>query len=750
MRSAGQDWAVGQISELVAATAGKFEILESAEPSEADQNLTLTVSIDCRDIRRRGTGIALKVRERIRVKIPAAFPLKIPRAYFAHKRYAGAPHVQWGDFICLYQAPDVEWNPGRGMFGFLQRLHEWLKAASMGELDPIGMPLHPPVAYSVGYFCIVPQQNTPAVMQPYWLGYAEVTRENKFLVELGRWIERTEQIPDSRLATVVLLPGEMPHEYPATMRDLLVALAARNVPIEILRLTMSMGVLRTPTGKQAIFLLGAAMRGVAGEARAQHLAGWRIDVEQTDKLRHAVLKATEENPIDITEFYSWAVEANVEWCQILEDRPEIVERRDSVSPATWWRGKKVAVLGCGAIGSAAAMMLARAGVAEMNLYDRGIVTPGILVRQGFRRDQVGYTKSSALRTSIIGAIPSVKVSESFEDIVTVLRDSEKLSQIMAADVILDATASPTVALAFECYFREHKKEHPPLVAMSLGHNADFAMMTLATQTSPGMSFDLDRRSKIAFANAITGRPFLEEFWPSDIKRRKLFQPEPGCSSPTFRGSYTDVLSLVSRMTNVASVWLAQAGGEPRVYAVNMSGEKVAAGIGREMDHSLRPYRLLYDGRHGYEIRVTPEALDAILSWVRRTERVHGDRVETGGVLFGQVDEFLKVVWIDEVSGPPLDSEASALGFVCGTSGVADLHQEKVMRSGGAIAFVGMWHTHPRGLPIPSATDLGAMERLLQRDNSYRGRNFLMLIVGGTSRLPIVSAGMFERSEYAEQ
>jgi hypothetical protein len=59
----------------------------------------------------------------------------------------------------------------------------------------------------------------------------------------------------------------------------------------------------------------------------------------------------------------------------------------------------------------------------------------------------------------------------------------------------------------------------------------------------------------------------------------------------------------------------------------------------------------------------------------------------------------------------------------------------------------MWHTHPRGLPKPSPTDLGAMKELLQDGSSFLGRRFLMLIVGGTSHFPIASASVFERSDF---
>ena len=130
--------------------------------------------------------------------------------------------------------------------------------------------------------------------------------------------------------------------------------------------------------------------------------------------------------------------------------------------------------------------------------------------------------------------------------------------------------------------------------------------------------------------------------------------------------------------------------------------------------------------------------------------MHGNRTETGGILFGQMDDFLKVVWIDEVSGPPPDSIATPEGFLCGTSGVMDMHDERSKRSSGSVTFIGMWHTHPQALPSPSLTDFRAMRELFHHSSSYEGRRFLMLIAGGTSARPILSAGVFERLEYAEE
>jgi integrative and conjugative element protein (TIGR02256 family) len=749
MRSEGQAWAVEQLDEIAQASAGIFEVVAIVEPTTAGDPLGLTVSVDCSRYPVVIGGVPFRARERLRISVPARFPLSRPDVHFTHKRYADFAHVQWGDSICLYQAPDVEWVPSQGMFGFMERVDEWLRAGAANELDPLGVPLHPPVAYATSTFSVIPCVDAPTPQPPYWGGFVSVTRDGDVAAELGNWSAYGDEHPEGRLATAILLPTTMPHEYPETMFDLIRALVARDVPLHLIHTIVNLGALSTPAGKPAIFVLGAAMRGIAGGEPRQHLASWLIDAEQCGKLREAVMATTLDDPKDIEAFYAWAAKAKVEWCRVLEDRPEIVTRRDADSASAFWKGKSVALLGCGAIGSSVAPMLARAGVSRLELYDFNIVTPGILVRQDFRRNQVGYGKSSALRSRLIAAHPQLEANAYHRNIVNVLNDGEDLQRLFGVDVVIDATASRSVSTAFELHFRGGSKKHPPIVSMALGHNADFGLVTLVRETHAGMSMDVDRRTKLALANSGNGGAYLEEYWPIDPTRRKPFQPEPGCSSPTFRGSSSDVLNLASRMINVAASWLARDASAPRAFAMDLSGSELATGPGREINFEWLPHQVMSDGRHGYQVRMSQEALAEVLAWTRRSERVRGKRVETGGLLFGEVDELLKIVWIDEASGPPPDSVASAEGFVCGTDGVADMHAEKIKRTRGSVSFVGMWHTHPGALPIPSTTDLRAMKELLSDDATFLGRRFLMMIVGGTSKAPILSTTVFQRSDYVK-
>jgi predicted ThiF/HesA family dinucleotide-utilizing enzyme len=745
MRSEGQAWALEQLQEISRAADGQFEIVDIVEAPGEGLALSVQVSIDCTGYARADGGLPLRSRERFVISVPAEFPLDIPVLTSVHTRFGGFPHVQWGSQVCLYQTTDSQWRPDDGMFGFVQRIDEWLSHAARAEFDPVGLPLHPPVAYggSRGPM-VIPRVNAPKPEFPWWAGYVEITEETDVRVELGRWLYYEEDIPRTRLAVAILLPTDMPFEYPMTLQDLERVLAERNVTAKMLQLLLEMAALRTDEGKPLYLVLGAAMRGVSGTTeRLQHLACWSINGEKGDLLRTAVRLAQEaEGEVAAAEFAAWLAEAGISWCTVREDRPEIVIPRDQGSPLSWFRDKRVTILGCGAIGSVIAMLLTRAGVAKARLYDNQLVAPGILARQNYSRNLIGYRKVMATRATMRAINPDVDVEPFYENIVTTLRNGPEA--LLDGDVVINATASNRVATALEKKLRDYAGARPPIASMVFGPRAEMALMTYAAAKATGVTLDLDRRAKIAFANAINGRQVLDEFWPSSPSTERLFQPEPGCSDPTFVGSAADVYGLCSTMLNVLSQWLDE-GGETKSRAFAFRSPTRAGKLGVPDQFQLGWERDIagIESRQGYQMRISEGAKNAILGWINTSRRRVGGAVETGGLVFGQIDEFLKVVWIDEVSGPPPDSMASPFGFVCGTEGTADLNKEKAARSRGSIRFLGMWHTHPGGMPNPSCTDLRAMTKLWKLPD-FTARHFLMLIVGGGAQWHLLAGHLFAR------
>ena len=127
------------------------------------------------------------------------------------------------------------------------------------------------------------------------------------------------------------------------------------------------------------------MRGIQGGQRRQHLTVWHVAPIVARAIRSAIDKYDVN---DIVRQYGVEIErlilesaqvAPADWCDVREDRPEIVTRRDNGSPMAWFAGRTVSVWGCGALGGHVAEYIARAGVKKLVLKDNGTVTPGVLV-----------------------------------------------------------------------------------------------------------------------------------------------------------------------------------------------------------------------------------------------------------------------------------------------------------------------------------------------------------------------------------
>ena len=137
---------------------------------------------------------------------------------------------------------------------------------------------------------------------------------------------------------------------------------------------------------------------------------------------------------------------------------------------------------------------------------------------------------------------------------------------------------------------------------------------------------------------------------------------------------------------------------------------------------------LKDACHGYSVQVERDAMAELLAWIRKNNRNFPES-ETGGHLYGEIDDATRTIAVTAALGPPPDSEASPRGFLCGTAGADDAAAALHKLSRGTHRPIGMWHTHPRGNPVESAIDSAAMTTLTtQRERPLPQQ--LLLIAGG--------------------
>ena len=493
--SEGQRTALNQLRRIADTERSALRII-GVDEGAAGAALVVHITLDCSRHEHVEGGLRLHDREGVTLLIPADFPFSPPEPITAHTRFHGFGHVHWGHWLCLYVSSETQWNPSRGMFGFIAQLNEWLRRGARNELDLPEAPLHPPIAYTVASTSVCVNADTPDRGHWPWFGAAVLTETKPGLLEVNAWLP-SHLVPDAvSFAPTVLLDFELSYEYPRTVEHLLLHLDAKGLPSSRVLAHLMLASERVAQGVPLYVGIGTPSRGIAGDLaqRRQHLTFWEIEADDAAKLRNASRACDisshyrgRETPEEIQALIdavwetliAWRKSARVRWCHVMENRPEILTRRDEGTPMDWFRGKRVALWGCGAIGGQIAEHLARAGVAELTLCDRARVDPGVLVRQNFAKADVNETKAEALARRIQSVTPGVIVTAKVENVF-----SQTLSTTdwdADVDVVIDATASLRVRSKLEACIKDHEPRIP-VAAVMLSASAEHAVAVLAPAT----------------------------------------------------------------------------------------------------------------------------------------------------------------------------------------------------------------------------------------------------------------------------
>jgi predicted acylesterase/phospholipase RssA/proteasome lid subunit RPN8/RPN11 len=748
----GQELALNQLRRIEQVKGSPLRIDNDnvEEKKERDERLGIDVSFDCANYERAEGGIQFHARESVRLWIPPDFPFQVPEVWTAHTRFRGRPHVQWGMHLCLYQSTDTQWKPSHGMVGFVEQLDNWFRKAALNELDNPEMPIHPPVAYPSSDAAICILANAPGREKWPWFGAGILKPRKPGLFEITDWKEIVEIPREITFAPTVLLDFELPFEYPKTVRQLLAYLEKRGIQTSRVLFHLMLAAERLDSNMPLHVVLGAPSRGIAGarESRLQHLQIWEIKADDVEKLRvtsiacdllnHYEGKETPEviqKIIDsvFQDLFKWQEESQIRWCPIFESRPEIVTRRDVGSAMDWFRGKTVALWGCGALGSLIAEHLVRSGVKCIALYDNKKVNPGVLVRQNFDFDSINEFKAEALKKRLKAINPDIEVVSKNVNLIRETLNNDDWQN--GTDLVIDATASLRIRSKLEAIFKNCERK-VPVAAMMISGAAKHGSLVLSPVKYSGGTLDAFRRLGLSAMHRSWLKDWVDAFWDAETQEPAR-QPEPGCSDPTFVGSHADVAVLAARMLNRLATDLAKSGDEAM-------GCLLAQDTVGKRDHIFY-FRsdVLIDGDN-FQFRISPDAWRDIRGWINSCARIRSPEDETGGLLFGQFDETLGIGWITNVSGPPKDSMFSPEGFVCGIEGTEDLNDKYKERSHRTVQYVGTWHSHPVSQAIPSETDYEGIATIFSA-NPSQGAHQLMMIVGNSaSNEPEMGMYVFEK------
>ncbi len=509
----------------------------------------LTIEIDTTGFARRTGGLPVQPRERVNVLIGSRYPAVPPQVVVDHLRWAGFPHVLQGTRLCIYLDPGTEWDPTRGIQGFLLRLWEWFEDAIGGRFDaatalyhPVGGVLH----RTEGAPTVVVALSMPGDLSDQGVVRRIGLRSRAdHRVDIASWASPPE--PGLVPGLLVVLSDYLPLGGGNHLSDLLAIVRQQLDRKQRRVLQTSFRRLIRRLGDDAHLYVIIAVPSPAGDkSEDRHLIGWRLRARDATGALAAARSATSQA--------SNNDEPPVEWTYVDDQRPEIAVRRDNDRPMAVYTGTKIAVWGCGALGSWIAELLVRAGARYVILRDPGFVTRGLLVRQNYAENDVGRPKAEALADRLI------RLSDDCEIIgVASHAQTGLLEDADSCDFIVDTSVNTAVSAAVDIAQRHGTLRVPVVQASTDNQTATLGIVTVTDGTPATTTSDLDQalRRRAASDPRLTA---LRTFWVRDA--HPPLTPSRGCSVPTFHGSGTDAMGIAASALSVAAIALSRqiAGG----------------------------------------------------------------------------------------------------------------------------------------------------------------------------------------------
>lgn len=197
---------------------------------------------------------------------------------------------------------------------------------------------------------------------------------------------------------------------------------------------------------------------------------------------------------------------------------------------------RIALFGCGAIGSHVGLMLAKCGLGRLHVIDGGILRPGNVVRHALGTRAVG-------RSKVEGLVSEIRQTASWTECLASrgnVYDASRLAEIASStDLLVDATGS---AAFLDLISTIAERSTVPLVSAALFR---------------GGSIGRVRRQVPGHDIAIRDRSPDEGFVPIPPGPEPPNLVETGCSAPVNNASPASVMAVASLACQVVVDWVSE-------------------------------------------------------------------------------------------------------------------------------------------------------------------------------------------------
>jgi integrative and conjugative element protein (TIGR02256 family) len=344
---------------------------------------------------------------------------------------------------------------------------------------------------------------------------------------------------------------------------------------------------------------------------------------------------------------------------------------------------KILIIGCGALGSCLAEILVRGGCKYVALDDFDTVASGNLCRSKYDLLNLNTRKIDSLKSNLTNISPYVNICNIPFKLNYYSGINEWLNK--SIDFVFDCSTDTEVTYSLD-------------KSGFIGKIFSLGITNKAKELICICGNDITRKTNHLYE-------FLGNEEPSYFEGA-------GCGYPTFEANFNDISSLLNlAMMNIN-------------FQIDNSSFSDNFIINQNFDNGfknlkIRGYQEFFEKSASKFLYISSETLSKI-----KRELLHHYPNEFGGVFVGYKQDDLIV--IDDVLIPD-DFENGKTIFIRRPGTLNDRLELIFNKTDGKITYIGEWHSHPDGPPIPSYTDLTAMKEIADT-KKIRNSNPILMIV----------------------
>ncbi len=399
--------------------------------------------------------------------------------------------------------------------------------------------------------------------------------------------------------------------------------------------------------------------------------------------------------VDVDDVKDGKIVNNIPIDLLSHNQPLTIQQVSRISGCKIDVNSRIAVFGCGALGSKVVLHLARSGQTNLTLIDPDQLSPHNLVRHALFGEDEGENKATALAERIKKIYPyeTLKIysGPSFKDGMI-----DKKETFDKYNWVLDFTAS-------EAFFNK-------LTIVKSMDEGNVASASISDFGNLGVLYKegVNRNPRIddlqAYLYSLSAHDKKVSDW---LQREQLaingnnitVRVGVGCNSETTVLSDDKISSHASYFSGVLKREMTASSPDGKIY-LNRIIEDQDYTIETQVT-SVKPFRVLSalnDPKWAVRFK------DGLIEQIEQVSFKAGKK-ETGGVFVGICNYKTKTIHVIGCISAPIDSKADATQFIRGYEGLPDEIREIQNNSGAQIGYIGEWHSHPDGPNMLSQQDM---------------------------------------------